>query len=43
MAVLEQLNGLNIGTVERKEIACRERRLLFGDQKSFPRTGLQEI
>lgn len=43
MAALEQLNGLNIGTVERKEIVCRERRLLFVDQKNFPRTGLQEI
>lgn len=32
---------MNNSTVERKENVCRERRLLFGDQKSFPRTGFQ--
>lgn len=34
---------INNGTAERKENACRERRLLCGDQKSFLEAGLQEI
>lgn len=34
---------MNNSTVERQENVCRERRLLFGDQKSFPRTGFQAI
>lgn len=43
MAALEQLNGVMNGTAERKEIVCRERRFLVGDQKWFLRTGLKEI